>query len=285
MLTALSLEKQHMLTEIIRSLEQVNGVAGIALGGSYALGAQRVGSDLDIAIYYHESHPFAIANIQRVVDQICVQPAQATQFYGWGHWVNGGAWIITTVGKVDFLYRNLEQIEQTIIDAEAGQAQHDYDQQPTHGFYNVIYLAEIQVCLPLYDPRGELARLKQRVAIYPERLRQTILKDSLWQADFSLIHAQKFAENGDIYNCVGCLTRISASLTQALFAMNRSYFLSDKHALQAITRFQKTPIGYASIINQILSHPGRTTGELVDSVASMRTVWQDVVDIAGMNNH
>ena len=29
----------------------------------------------------------------------------------WGPWVNGGAWIQTPVGKVDFLYRNLDQVQ------------------------------------------------------------------------------------------------------------------------------------------------------------------------------
>ena len=47
-------------------------------------------------------------------------PPVVTDFYEWGPWVNGGAWIHTTMGKVDFLYRNLEQGERTIQDAWQG---------------------------------------------------------------------------------------------------------------------------------------------------------------------
>jgi hypothetical protein len=33
-----------------------------------------------------------------------------TGTYEWGPWVNGGAWIQTSAGKVDFLYKNLDQV-------------------------------------------------------------------------------------------------------------------------------------------------------------------------------
>ena len=77
-----------------------------------------------------------------------------TGFYEWGAWVNGGAWIHNPVCKVDFLYRNLDQVKRTIDDAKRGILHHDYAQQPAYGFYSVIYLAETQICLPLYDPQG-----------------------------------------------------------------------------------------------------------------------------------
>jgi hypothetical protein len=32
--------------------------------------------------------------------------------------------------------------------------QHDYDQQPTYGFYSIIYLAETRICIPLHDLGG-----------------------------------------------------------------------------------------------------------------------------------
>jgi hypothetical protein len=78
---------------------------------------------------------------------------EVTGFYVWGAWVNGGGWIHTPSVKVDFLYRNLDQVQRTINEAEQGSIQHDFDQQPAYGFYSVIYLAETKICLPLYDPQ------------------------------------------------------------------------------------------------------------------------------------
>ena len=110
-----------------------------------------------------------------------------TDFYGWGPWVNGGAWIHTDAGKLDLLYRNLHQVRQTIDEAQRGIVHHDYYQQPVYGFYSVIYLAETAACIPLHDPMGRIANLKRKVAKYPSALRQRIVGDSLWMRR---IHAE-----------------------------------------------------------------------------------------------
>ena len=84
----------------------------------------------------------------------------------------------------------------------------------------MIYFGETEVCAPLYDPQGQIARLKEAVRTYPERLKARIVRGSLWGAEFSLLHARQFAERADVYNAVGCLTRVAQYLTQALFALN-----------------------------------------------------------------
>src|SRR5512143_361623 len=111
----ISPEKQALLNTLTARLAGMSGVEAVALGGSYARGTQRPGSDLDVAIYYTENKPFLIKDIQVVANEISIQgPPQVTDFFGWGAWVNGGAWIQTAAGKVDFLYRSLEQVQRTI---------------------------------------------------------------------------------------------------------------------------------------------------------------------------
>ncbi|MEZ4711402.1 MAG: nucleotidyltransferase domain-containing protein [Caldilineaceae bacterium] len=142
---------KHLLLErLVDQLMQIPSMVAIVLGGSYASGAQHAQSDMDIGLYYDEASPFAVADIQRVAAEISVDgAATVTDFYEWGAWVNGGAWIETPARKVDFLYRNLAQVQRTISEAQQGIVHHDYDQQPTYGFYSVIYLAETQICIPL----------------------------------------------------------------------------------------------------------------------------------------
>lgn len=94
---------------------------------------------------------------------------------------------------MDFLYRNLDQVEQTIDEALAGIVRHDFSQQPTFGFYSIMYLAETQICRPLYDPQGVIAHLKARVAVYPPLLKQKMIADSLWSVEFTLMHADSYA--------------------------------------------------------------------------------------------
>lgn len=274
--------KRVLLAHLVEQLCGVAGVDAIVLGGSYASGTQHEHSDLDIGLYYHEATPFAIDSIRQIADSVAVEGrATVTNFYEWGPWVNGGAWIHTAAGKVDFLYRNLDQVQRTLADAQQGITQHDYDQQPTHGFYSVIYLAETQICVPLYDPNNLIVHLKQQVAQYPAKFKAKIILDSLWSAEFSLLFARNFAAQGDIYNTVGCLTRIVSNLTQALFAINERYFLRDKQVMETIAGFANLPPAYVAQVNSILASPGNNASALTKSVSELEQTWRSVIALTG----
>jgi predicted nucleotidyltransferase len=275
-------QKRSLLGQVVEQLREIPGIAAIVLGGSYASGTQHAASDLDIGLYYHEAKPFSIADIRRIAEGISDKGATTvTDFYEWGAWVNGGAWIHTPHGKVDFLYRNLDQIRRTITDAHQGFAHHDYDQQPTYGFYSVIYLAETQICLPLYDPDNLIAELKRQVTGYPPRLRQRIIVDSLWGAEFTLLHARDFAARGDVYNTVGCLTRAASNMTQALFALNERYFIRDKQVMDVIAAFPVLPPEYVQQVSRILACPGDTVDALTQAASGLAEAWRGVVSLAG----
>jgi predicted nucleotidyltransferase len=280
----LPVEKQALLRQIVDRLACVEGVVTVVLGGSYAGGGYHAGSDLDIGIYYDEDRPFAIADVRRIANEISAQgQATVTDFYGWGAWVNGGAWIHTAHGKVDFLYRNIDQVQRTITDAQQGIVHLDYTQQPTHGFFSVIYLAETRICIPLFDPQGIIAGLKAQVADYPPQLKRKIVADSLWSAEFTLLFARDYAAQGDVYNTVGCLTRAAAGLTQALFALNEVYFLRDKKVMDQITAFALAPRGYAEKLSRVLGGAGESAATLSDSVAAFVDLWFSVVAMEGVD--
>ena len=276
-------QKRLLLEQLVDQLSRITGVSAIVLGGSYASGPHHETSDMDIGLYYFPSSPFSIDDIRRIAEDASVDgTATVAGFYGWGAWVNGGAWIHTPQGKVDFIYRNVEQLQQTIAEAQEGISHHDYDQQPTHGFYSVIYLAETQICIPLYDPELLIAKFKRSVAVYSPKLKQKIIADSLWAAEFTLLHARSFAAQADIYNTVGCLTRMVSNITQALFALNERYFLRDKRVLDVVAKFPILPSGYIQQINRILAHPGSTPQELTKSVSDLEHAWHSVVSLPGV---
>lgn len=234
-------------------------------------------------MYYTEESPFKIDDIRRVAAEICISgPPDVTDFYGWGPWVNGGAWIPTAAGKVDFLYRNLDQVKRTIDDAARGVTYHDFNQQPAFGFYSVIYLAETRVCRPLYDPAGHIAAIKEQVAVYPPLLKEKAIATNLWLAEFSLVHAAGYAERGDVYAVSGALSRTAAFLTQALFALNETYFMNDKTAMAEIAAgfhaaFPLVPPGYVQDLSSILAHLGETPADLISSTRAMHDLWASVV--------
>ena len=276
-------DKANMLRDLTVQLAQVDGIVAIVLGGSYASGDHHAGSDLDVGLYYAEARPFAVDAVRAIADGVSVAgSATVTDFYEWGAWVNGGAWIRTAHGKVDFLYRNVDQVQRTIAAARQGIVEHDYGQQPTFGFYSVIYLAETNICIPLYDPTGIIAQMKAQVAVYPLRLKESVVANSLWSAEFTLAFAHDFGAQGDVYNTVGCLTRVATNLTQALFALNERYFIRDKMVMASMADFALLPDGYVTRLNRLLAQPGATTAALAATVADITALWADVVALPGV---
>jgi predicted nucleotidyltransferase len=270
-------DKLATLKGMVDQLQKVEGIVAIVLGGSYARGAYHATSDLDVGLYYHENAPFDIDQIRQIANAF--GEATVTGFYEWGAWVNGGAWIHTASGKVDFLYRNIEHVSRVLHEAKQGKHELDYLQQPPFGFPSVIYLAETSICLPLYDPKGIIADLKALVDPYPPALKANITQNMLWSVDFTLTHARTFAAQGDVYTTVGCLTRAMSFLTQVLFALNETYFISDKKAIAAIDTFALKPPNYSARVNHILGHAGNTTEELAATVRDMEDLFHQVVEL------
>jgi Nucleotidyltransferase domain len=279
--SSLSADQRRVLADVVTGLRSVRFVSAIVLGGSHALGTSHANSDLDIGIYYSQVAPFSIDDIRKVVRNITHRnDSVVTGFYDWGRWVNGGAWINVGPAKVDLLYRNIDQVEHAILEARKGVWHEDFDQQPTYGFRSVTYLAEIDCCIPLYDLHGRIAALKKQVTLYPSALKHTIVSDMLWNVEFALVFARDFARKRDIYNAVGCMTRIANYLTHALFALNETYYLNDKHALGFIDQFTEKPADFHRTLEAVLAKPGDTTAALTDSVDQLARLWNDVTILA-----
>jgi hypothetical protein len=137
--------------------------------------------------------------------------------------------------------------------------------------------------VPLYDPDLLIANLKTQVAVYPSKLKRKIIADSLWSAEFTLLHARGFADRGDIYNTVGCFTRVASNLVQSLFALNERYFMRDKQVLDTVAALPNSPPDFIRQINHILACPGRTAQALKNSCGELEQLWQKVVSLPGVD--
>ncbi|MBL8295646.1 MAG: nucleotidyltransferase domain-containing protein [Bryobacterales bacterium] len=274
-------DKLPILHAAVDALRTVPNVTAIVLGGSYACGFARPESDLDIGVYYREAAPLSADHIRSAALTICTAGSVpvVSGLYDWGPWVNGGAWIQTPAGKVDFLYKNVDQIQTVIEESRRGIWRHDYDQQPPYGFRSIVLLGETAICVPLYDPEDAIARLKESVAVYPEPLRGRILQEALWGAEFTLHFCRTFAGSADVYNAVGCMARVAQFLVHALFALNRRYFVSDKYANRLIGEFTLRPPDFMARLAQVLSGPGATTGELSKALESLTGLWLETVHL------
>jgi hypothetical protein len=272
--------RREAVEALVAGLAELEDTAAVALGGSWCRGLGRPDSDVDLALYYEDGTPA----LRGLAERVAVRTPTVTDFYAWGPWVNGGAWIETPSGRVDVLYRSLEQVRRVLEETRAGRFETHYGQTPTFGFHSVTYAAETLACRPLFDPRGVLAELKRSVSSYPSDLRRALVEAHLWGAEFTLeAFLRGFARRGDVYNTVGCLARVLAHLTQALFALNETWFMTDKTAMLEIEGFElrpASPASYGERVERVLGSPGATAPELERTVAELAGLAGDVVELA-----
>lgn len=277
---SLAASQRGIVERVARALADVPGVAALALAGSHARGVARPDSDIDLGIYYGEAEPFEIARIRALAGEWNDEPDPVvTDFYEWGRWVNGGAWLCIDGQQVDLLYRELGKLERTIDDCLRGEVEIDWPQQPPAGFHSQVYLGELHICRPLLDRAGALAGLKRRVDRYPAALGKALVSKRLQLADFTLAHARKSAGRADVLNTVTCLTRSLICLNHVIFALNEAWFLNDKTALAEISGFRTGPPGYAERVGGLLARPGSTAAELEATVAGAECLFREVAGL------
>lgn len=275
----ISKEKQALLDKITKDLASVGEVKAIVLGGSYAMGTATETSDLDMGIYYSEKKPFDIEDIKFLANKYAVDNhPTVVGFYAWGAWVNGGAWINTEFGKVDFLYKNIDQIRLTIERAQIGNWENDFEQQPPYGFSSIMYLAETHYCIPLYDPDQIIKGLKAAVQLYPEKLKGVVIQQSLWSAEFAIAHAVYFSGKQDLYNTMGCLTRAIRNIVTTLFALNELYPMGDKRAIEILEKAGRSPENLKAQIEDILSAGKNGTAS---NIHCLKKLFTETVTLAG----
>jgi len=277
----LSPQQHDLVSSLVQQLGVIRGVRAVVLGGSYARGRAQPGSDIDLGLLYSDAAPFSIQTLRELAEAVNDTPGPVvTDFYGWGPWVNGGAWLTIGGQRVDFLYRSLEHLERVIAEAEAGRYEVYYLQQPPFGFFSATYLGEIAVCVPLFDPEGRVAALKQRVVDYPEALRNAVVQDYLFMAEFTLTaFAPKVAARCDTYGTAACLARAVNELVLALFALNRTYPINDKTALVEVAEFDRAPQEFGPRVQKTLGHLGVSPAELVAAVGSIAQLLRETIDL------
>lgn len=278
---SLSAVQREILANTVDALSVLPEVMALALGGSHARGLATPESDLDVGIYYRRERPLDVYALQAVASRLAPgQEGALTPLWEWGPWANGGAWLRIAEQPVDWIYREVEQIEEVLAETLAGRISLHYGQQPPAGFHSHTLLAELSVCLPLWDPEGRLAALAERVDSYPPALAETVIAPGLRQADFALMFARAGAERGDVAYTVRCLSRIATYLDQVLFALNEAWFVNDKTAALEIARFTRAPAGYGAELAAVLGAPGQDAGSLTQSVARMDALYASVLAFA-----
>lgn len=263
-------------------LGRIEGVIAVVLGGSRARDEAHADSDIDLGIYYRPDAPPDVEALRALARELDDRdkPDAVTSYGEWGPWINGGAWLQIEGERVDWLYRDLDRVRTVIDDCRAGVVTCDYQVGHPHGFHNHMYMAEVHICVQLFDPGDALAPLKALTTPYPAELRRAIVHKYGWEAGFALTTTAKAAARGDVHHVAGSLFRCAACLVQVLFALNERYFTNEKGSLRVAESFATQPGGFSETVAGILAQPGSTPEELQEAVGQMNELRKAVVALA-----
>jgi hypothetical protein len=265
-----------LLQRLVSALVDVPGVDAIVLGGSRARGTATENSDYDFGLYYSAARPLDTDRLREAVRKLVDEPsaAEVTPVGEWGPWIVGGAWLSIAGRKVDLLYRSSDAVAQVIHSCRAGHVRMDYQPGHPHGFCSAIWMGEVALCQPIYDPRGTIAELKQIASPYPEPLRDALIRRFQWEVLFSIENGEVAAARDEQTHIAGCIYRALACAGQVLFALNRRYLINEKAALQEAAKLPLTLPDLMERVATVWQLIGRE--EFTPAFATLRMVDQEL---------
>ncbi|MEH1944908.1 MAG: nucleotidyltransferase domain-containing protein [Nostoc sp.] len=271
-------ELPQFINHIVSSLQSIEGITAITLGGSRARGNHTNKSDVDLGIYYNPENPPDLIALNRLASEIDDNRRVnlITAIGEWGKWINGGGWLKVEGVAVDFLYRDLAKVNRIIDDCHAGQITIDYQPGHPHGFVSSIYMGEVAICQPLYDPNRVLETLKAKTELYPVKLKQATIDTFAWEISFSLFIAKKAIARNDVVYAAGCCFRSVACINQVLFALNEDYLLNEKGAVAIANRFAICPQDYQTRVERVFALLAADAKSITEAIAILEAIEVDL---------
>jgi hypothetical protein len=205
----------QMVTERLAGLPSVEAVA---LGGSRALGASRPDSDWDFALYYRGS--FDPGDLRRLG-----WPGHVSELGGWGGGVfNGGAWLTIEGRHSDVHYRDMDVVDDQLLDAEAGRFQVEPLLFHLAGIPTYLVVAELAVNRVL---SGRLPRPS-----YPPALRVSAHRHWAERAELTLGYAEaNYASRGLPAQCCALVAQAATHTAHAVLAGRGEWVTNEKTIL------------------------------------------------------
>lgn len=245
---------QETLDCAVRALSMVDGVHAVVLGGSRASGTHTDDSDIDIGIYY-DADSLDLAMLEKAAQTVddgrreglIAAPGE------WGHWVNGGGWLQVGGRPVDFLLRDIARVQEVIHQCKVGIVSSHYQTGHPHAFISAMYMGELAVAALLWDRDGRIAAMQCDARQYPPKLKDALIRHFGFEMEFSLMFVEKNWAKGDFYYVTAHLVRAASALNQVLFALNETYCLNEKKAVQRIDGLALRPADYKRRMDAVFS--------------------------------
>lgn len=259
------------IADLIGHLERMNlGNWALTAGGSTSKGTSDHLSDLDLRLYHETPLPWP-----SVTDPVWREYVQAED-----SWRLRG-YMIDPISP-----RPFKDVEAELDRLIAGEMLRP-DMVWTLWGYRL--LPDIANQVAFYDNTGTIARWKDKIAVFPAKLKRAILDHHLgsieyWRTDY---HYRNKVERGDAVFLAGLSSKLTHSLLEILFAVNEVYFPGDGNNLKLASTFQIAPADFVSRVESALypsagedkfTRQYRTLMELINDVAPTAKTHLQLLD-------
>ena len=267
------------LADLAERLTGVPGIVGVLLGGSRARSTHTEDSDTDLGLYYRR--PLDVDRLGELAREVAGPAAQVTATGEWGPWVDGGGWLRIDGAAVDWIYRDLDRVEQAWRDAEKGW--YEFHAQAGHplGVPDFAYPGEVALGVILADPAGELEALQRRASVYPPALGDALIS-GLWEADFLIGVARKAISRRDVTYVSGCLFRLVGVCTHALHGAAGRWLINEKGAVAATAALPGAPRTFREQVDALFAGLDPDPIRLAASLDAATDLVLDTADACAM---
>ncbi|MBO1335380.1 nucleotidyltransferase domain-containing protein [Streptomyces sp. VRA16 Mangrove soil] len=211
------------LDHLADTLATLPGTHAVSLGGSRAQGTHTPDSDWDTAVYYRGSEGMFAPRCLRELGW----EGEASEIGGWGGGVfNGGGWFTVEGRRVDVHYRDLDDVERVLAEAEEGRFRVEPLMFHLAGIPSYLVVAELAVNRVL---RGTAPKPDR----YPDALRESAPGEWWGRAEATLAYARAgFAPKGGRTEVVGAVAVAAASAAHAVLAARGEWVTNEKRLLE-----------------------------------------------------
>jgi hypothetical protein len=247
------------LSSVAGRLLAVDGIVGVTLGGSRARGTALPGSDVDLGLYYRGA--LDIGALGALARELSGPNAEVTAIGGWGPRVNGGGWLTIGGQAVDWIYRDLDEVDACWRRACRGEVVVHVQVGHPAGFPDWVYPGELALAVPLADPTGDLAARRAEMTRYPPALAEAQQR-GLWEADFCLSIARKAIGRADATYIAGCLFRAMTVCVHALHGAAGVWVINEKGTVASAARLPGCPADFERRVQALMGAVGTSAAEL-----------------------
>lgn len=258
--------------------EIIRGEYAIALAGAHAKGKADIHSDLDIFVYAQDVSPFE--SRKAIFERICDSKKD--------FWISEDIVSLPWGGSIDFIYkgykvettiRSINKLEEVIDECLNGKIKIYPEAWTLNGYFNYIYLSEIDFIKTIDDSFNIISNLKEKIKIYPLELKKAIINEFWWKSNLWInnFHYISAINRMDIVYTSRITSNTIQNLVQVLFALNEKYFYGDKKIELQLNGLKFCPKSLTDNIELLL-----TTSRDIEFLQRQRNILIKIADEIGV---